>query len=42
MKYFEKVFHAVVISMFIGLMSSIAVASEPVKVGFIYVGPIGD
>ena len=42
MKYFEKVFHAAIISMFIGFTSALAMASEPVKVGFIYVGPIGD
>ena len=42
MKYFEKIFHTVVFSMFIGLMSSFAFAADPVKVGFIYVGPIGD
>ncbi len=42
MKYFEKVFHTIVISIFLGFMSAIAVASEPVKVGFVYVGPIGD
>ena len=42
MRYFEKLFHTVVISMFIGLMSSLAFAADPVKVGFVYVGPIGD
>ena len=42
MRYFEKLFHTVVISMFIGLMSSLAFAADPVKVGFIYVGPVGD
>ena len=42
MRYFEKLFHTVVISMFIGLMSSFAFAADPVKVGFVYVGPIGD
>jgi len=42
MKYFEKVFHTIVISMFLGFMSSLAMAADPVKVGFIYVGPIGD
>ena len=42
MRYFEKLFHTVVISMFLGLMSSLAFAADPVKVGFVYVGPIGD
>ena len=42
MRYFEKLFHTVVFSMFIGLMSSLALAADPVKVGFVYVGPIGD
>ena len=42
MRYFEKLFHTVVISMFIGLMSSLAFAADPVKVGFVYVGPVGD
>ena len=42
MRYFEKLFHTVVTSMFIGLMSSLAFAADPVKVGFVYVGPIGD
>ena len=42
MKYFEKMFHTIVISMFLGFMSSIAMANEPFKVGFVYVGPIGD
>ena len=40
MRYFEKLFHTVVISMFIGLMSSLAFAADPVKVGFVYVGPL--
>ena len=42
MRYFEKLFHTVVISMFLGLMSSLAFAADPVKVGFVYVGPVGD
>ena len=42
MSYFEKVFHTVVLSVFLGLMSSLAFAADPVKVGFVYVGPIGD
>jgi len=42
MNYFEKVFHTVVLSVFLGLMSSLAFAADPVKVGFVYVGPIGD
>lgn len=42
MRYFEKLFHTVIISMFIGLMSSLAFAADPVKVGFVYVGPVGD
>jgi basic membrane protein A len=42
MRYFEKLFHTVILSMFIGLMSSFAFAADPVKVGFVYVGPIGD
>ena len=42
MRYFEKLFHTVVTSMFIGFMSSLAFAADPVKVGFVYVGPIGD
>ena len=42
MNYFEKIFHTVVFSMFIGLTSSFAFAADPVKAGFIYVGPIGD
>jgi len=42
MNYFEKVFHTVVLSVFLGLMSSFAFAADPVKVGFVYVGPIGD
>lgn len=42
MRYIEKLFHTVVISMFLGLMSSLTFAADPVRVGFIYVGPVGD
>lgn len=42
MNYLEKLFHTVVLSVFLGLMSSFAFAADPVKVGFVYVGPIGD